>query len=52
MSLAEIETAILDIAGDLIGSQVARDQALASQGLDSLAAMELRRKLQVQYSLF
>jgi aryl carrier-like protein len=32
---------------DLVGSDVAPDEPLASQGLDSLASMELRQKLQV-----
>ncbi len=31
---------------DLVGADVAPDEPLASQGLDSLASMELRQKLQ------
>ena len=32
---------------ELIGGEVAPDEPLAAQGLDSLAGMELRQKLQV-----
>ena len=46
-SLAELETTILSLVQDLIGPDVTPDAPLSSQGLDSLAAMELRQKLQV-----
>jgi aryl carrier-like protein len=32
---------------ELVGGEVAPDEPLAAQGLDSLAGMELRQKLQV-----
>ena len=47
MSLADIEAVILRVVRDLTGADPASDQPLAAQGLDSLAAMELRQKLQV-----
>ena len=47
VSLADTEATILHIAGNLTGTELTRDQPLASQGLDSLVAMELRQKLQV-----
>ena len=36
------------VAQALVGEAVDMDQPLAAQGLDSLAAMELRQKLQVR----
>ena len=36
------------VAQALVGEAVDADQPLAAQGLDSLAAMELRQKLQVR----
>ena len=47
-SLAELEATILSLVHDLIGPDVTPDAPLSSQGLDSLAAMELRQKLQVR----
>lgn len=47
LSLADIRSAIVHIVTDLTGSAVAVDRPLAAQGLDSLASMELRQKLQV-----
>jgi aryl carrier-like protein len=35
---------------ELVGSEVAPNEPLAAQGLDSLAGMELRQKLQVPCS--
>ena len=49
-SMAELEASILSVVSDLIGPDVAPDAPLSSQGLDSLAAMELRQKLQVGQS--
>ena len=44
---AEIEADIVALVQDFVGPNVSADQPLAAQGLDSLAAMELRQKLQV-----
>jgi aryl carrier-like protein len=44
---AELEAKIASIVFDLVGTNVAVDASLANSGLDSLAAMELRQKLQV-----
>ena len=41
-----LEVAVAELVTDLTGSSPAPDQPLAAQGLDSLAAMELRQKLQ------
>ena len=41
-----LEAAVADLVADLTGQRPAVDQPLAAQGLDSLAAMELRQKLQ------
>ena len=46
-SNTELEAAILQLVQDVLGVQVAIDQPLAAQGLDSLAAIEIRQKLQV-----
>ncbi len=46
-SLAELEASILSVVHDVMGPDVAPEAPLSSQGLDSLAAMELRQKLQV-----
>lgn len=41
---------MLKVASELIGGSVDIGEPLAGQGLDSLAAMELRQKLQVQFT--
>ena len=46
-SFEDVQAQVLGIVASLTGAEVAPDQPLASQGLDSLAAMELRQKLQV-----
>ncbi len=46
-TLAEVEAAVLEVVADLVGDDVDVGEPLAGQGLDSLAAMELRQKLQV-----
>lgn len=43
----ELEKVIMDALQDLIGETVDPAKPLAGQGLDSLAAMELRQKLEV-----
>lgn len=43
----EMEVMIMDTLRDLIGETVDPAKPLIGQGLDSLAAMELRQKLQV-----
>ena len=45
-----IEQTITDLVTSYVGEAAARDVPLAQQGLDSLAAMELRQKLQVSLS--
>ena len=47
MSAAALEAEILTLVQSYVGEQVAPEEPLAKQGLDSLAAMELRHKLQV-----
>ena len=42
------EAAIVDLGTSYVGKGVDRDTPMAQQGLDSLAAMELRQKLQVK----
>ena len=44
----ELEKLVLEVVQELTGEVVDPDQPLAVQGLDSLAAMELRQKLQVR----
>ena len=44
---AAIEVEILSLVQGFVGPDVSAEQPLASQGLDSLAAMELRQRLQV-----
>lgn len=44
---ADVQAVVLDIAKGLVGTDIALDAPLTAQGLDSLAAMELRQKLQV-----
>lgn len=46
-SSEEVQAAIEGLVKSYIGGTVATDVPLAQQGLDSLAAMELRQKLQV-----
>ncbi len=45
-SAAELEAAIAGVVAELVGARVAPDAPLAGQGLDSLAALELRRQLE------
>ena len=40
---------MLEVAADLVGGSIDVGEPLAGQGLDSLAAMELRQKLQVSF---
>lgn len=47
VSLPSIQAVVSEIVKDLVGQEVAADAPLAAQGLDSLAAMELRQRLQV-----
>ena len=47
-SLASIQSNVLEIVRDLVGADVQLEAPLVAQGLDSLAAMELRQKLQVR----
>ena len=47
-SREELQAQIAAIVSSLTGTEVELEQPLASQGLDSLASMELRQKLQVQ----
>lgn len=42
-----LQEEMLELVKGFVGADVAPDQPLVSQGLDSLAAMELRQKLQV-----
>ena len=50
MSAAALEAEILALVQSYVEEQVAPDEPLAKQGLDSLAAMELRQKLQVCFA--
>lgn len=43
-----MEAVIGGIVGELVGAGVAPDAPLAAQGLDSLAALELRRQLEAR----
>lgn len=45
---ADLEEQVMSVIRDLVGADVAKDQPLVAQGLDSLASMELRQKLQVK----
>ena len=47
-SAEQLHTLVMGTIGDLVGGPVDSSAALGSQGPDSLAAMELRQKLQVQ----
>jgi aryl carrier-like protein len=47
-SLQQLEATVMEIVKELVGADVAPGAPLAAQGLDSLAAMELRQKLQVR----
>ena len=49
-SLQDLQAAVLVMVRELVGADIAPDVPLGAQGLDSLAAMELRQKLQVQAS--
>ncbi len=46
-SLSSVQAIVSEIVKGLVGQDVAADAPLVAQGLDSLAAMELRQKLQV-----
>lgn len=46
-SIAELQAVVLDCVNPLLAEPAAADAPLAAQGLDSLASMELRQKLQV-----
>ena len=46
-----LEAAVADLVANLTGSRPEPDRPLAAQGLDSLAAMELRQKLQARACL-
>ena len=48
MSAQAAEAVIGSIVAELVGARVAPDAPLAAQGLDSLAALELRRQLEVR----
>ena len=50
VSLEAAEAAISGIVNELVGTDVAPDAPLAAQGLDSLAALELRRQLEARIS--
>jgi hypothetical protein len=47
-SAAELEAAIAGVVAELVGARVAPVAPLAGQGLDSLAALELRRQLEAR----
>ena len=47
MPLSEMQEIIESIVEDIIGSKPFAEDILVSQGLDSLAAMELRQRVQV-----
>lgn len=47
-SLQVVEAVIGGIVSELVGAGVAPDAPLAAQGLDSLAALELRRQLEAR----
>lgn len=46
-TLEELQQEVLGVVRDLVGGEVDPGAPLGAQGLDSLAAMELRQKLQV-----
>lgn len=48
MRLEKVQAAVLECVKELLGLDVTIDAPLAAQGLDSLAALELRQKLQVR----
>ena len=48
MPLSEMQEIIESIVEDIIGSKPFAEDILVSQGLDSLAAMELRQRVQVR----
>eukprot|EP00884_Botryococcus_braunii_P010404 jgi/Botrbrau1/19365/Bobra.0471s0002.1 len=50
MTRQAIELEIMEMVVGFVGHEVSVDQPLAAQGLDSLAAMELRQKLQERFS--
>ena len=50
MDRATIAQIVTELVVSYVGNDVQRDMPLAQQGLDSLASMELRQKLQVSLS--
>ena len=46
--IEDIKDTIVTTLRDIIGREVDDDEPLIAQGLDSLAAMELRKRMQVQ----
>lgn len=49
LTVLQLEKTVQGIVEQLVGASVAIEAPLAAQGLDSLASMELRQKLQVLY---
>ena len=48
-SSQHIKDTIVTALRDIIGTEVHDDEPLMTQGLDSLAALELRKRMQVQH---
>lgn len=48
VDIAALRADILDVVRSYVGGNLVTDAPLAKQGLDSLAAMELRQKLQAR----
>lgn len=46
-SLQDVQSALVDLVDEVMGSKPSMDSPLASEGLDSLTAMELRQKVEV-----
>ena len=45
----DIKNTIVSALRDIMGTEVDDEEPLIAQGLDSLAAVELRKRIQVQY---